>query len=246
MKKQLNQLKSPVATMVMAALASIAVAQTPITFVNATTNNTTLPNGDPLIPGTHYYVGQTWSPNDAVWDYRTGYANDGDIWQNASSGQIDTNAFRLRTTVTVPAPGPGQYYEVYALFWTDTSSWRIAASLTDAPGQLPLYLRDSPGVTQFWTGADGTQYSTVLSPNPFTTSVLISEGNRRLLMTPSLGQVVGTTISVYIEPDRNQADSNQRTWFDGIGYQLIPEPSTCALVGFGALISVLALRRPQK
>src|SRR5215510_9187434 len=50
---------------------------------------------------------------------------------------------------------------------------------------------------------------------------MISEGNRRLLMTPVLGQVFGSNITVYMDPDRNQTGSDTRTWIDGIGYELI-------------------------
>lgn len=187
------------------------------------------------------FVGQTWVENDGVWDNRA-FGNNGTIYQNAGYGQIDTNATRLRTTITVPEAPPGQYYNVYVLFWTDVSSWRVAASLTDEPGPLPLYLRDSPGVTQFYTGDDATVYSDSLSPNPFTSRVMIAEGNRRLLMTPSLGSVSGPTITVYMEPDRNQQDHNQRTWLDGIGYELVPEPSPFAFAGLALLIALFRFR----
>jgi fibronectin type 3 domain-containing protein len=93
--------------------------------------------------------------------------------------------------------------------------------LADSVGQLPLYQLSTAGVTRFYNSADATIYSTNLSPNPFTTPVMIAEGNRRLLMTPVLGQVYGTNITVYIDPDRSQTNSSQRTWLDGIGYELI-------------------------
>ncbi len=96
--------------------------------------------------------------------------------------------------------------------------------MTNYPGQLPLYQLSTPGVTIFNNDAfvsTSTIYSTNLASNPFTTPVMISEGNRRLLMTPVLGRATGTNITVYMEPDRGQQGQNQRTWLDGIGYQLI-------------------------
>ena len=114
--------------------------------------------------------------------------------------------------------------------------------MSDDPGQLPVYTANTPGVTQFHTGGDGTFYSDSLSPNPFTTQVMIAEGNRRLLMTPSLGQVTGPTITVYMEPDRNQQNVNERTWLDGVGYQLVPEPAGPALMALGAA-ALVGLRR---
>lgn len=219
-------------------------AQFPITYVDITDG----PTGNTLqftngVWGIWEGVPQTSTPNDGLWDERA-FGNFGTIYQNAGVGAgVDTVAPRLRTTINVPEPPPGQYYNVYVLFWTDTSfGWRVGASLSDDPGQLPLYMASTPGVTQFYTGPDATVFSDTLSVNPFTTPVMIAEGNRRLLMTPSLGQVTGSTITVYMEPDRNQQNVNERTWLDGIGYQLVPEPSPHALLGLGALLLVWRAR----
>src|SRR5262245_13665232 len=67
------------------------------------------------------FNGQTTFANDGVWDRRA-FGNSATIFQNAANALADTNATRLRTTITVPAPGPSQYYNVYALFWTDSST----------------------------------------------------------------------------------------------------------------------------
>jgi len=196
-----------------AALVAAAPAQSPITYVDITdgpTGNTLqFTNGG---WGLWEAVPQTSTPNDGLWDERA-FGNFATIYQNAGvAAGVDTAAPRLRTTLTVPEAPPGMFYNVYVLFWTDTSfGWRVGASLSDDPGQLPVYTANTPGVTQFRTGGDGTFYSDSLSPNPFTTQVMISEGNRRLLMTPSLGQVAGPTITVYMEPDRNQQNVNERT-----------------------------------
>src|ERR1041385_424389 len=61
------------------------------------------------------------------------------------------------------------------------------------------------------------RFRRILSP----TSVMIAEGNRRLLMTPVLGQASGSNIPVYFESNKKQTGSDQRTWIDGIGYELI-------------------------
>ncbi|MCS7089177.1 MAG: PEP-CTERM sorting domain-containing protein [Verrucomicrobiota bacterium] len=217
-------------------IAPTAFAQFPIVYVDITdgpTGNTMqFTNG---VWGIFEGVSQTATANDGLWDERA-FGNFSTIFQNSGvTAVVDTNAPRLRTTITVPEPLPGQYYNVYVLFWSDPSQWRVGASLTDDPGQLPLYMPSTSGVTQFYSGADATVFSDTLSTNPFTTAVMIAEGNRRLYMTPSLGQVTGSTITVYMEPDRNQQNANQRTWLDGIGYQLVPEPSAAALMGLGVL-----------
>jgi fibronectin type 3 domain-containing protein len=212
-----------------AAFAALAMlggtAQAAISYVDVTDgvsgNTMTFTNG--AWQTWNAFSGQTSVNNDGVWDKRA-FGNSATIIQNAGASQVDTNATRLRTTVTVPAPGPSQYYNVYAIFWTDSSTtWRVGAAISNYTGQLPIYQQSTPGVTRFWasTTDTNTEFSAILSPNPFTTPVMISEGNRRLLMTPVLGQVFDTNIVVYMEPDRGQTGSDLRTWIDGIGYELI-------------------------
>lgn len=91
-------------------------------------------------------------------------------------------------------------YNVYAYFWSDNSNtWRLRADFADQVGDLPLYLPGGAGVTQFYTGADATVLSSTLTPNPFTTSVMIAEGNRRLYQV-ALGQsIAATNLRVFID-----------------------------------------------
>jgi fibronectin type 3 domain-containing protein len=214
------------------AMALSASAQSRITYVEVTdgasgntrqvATNGTAPWNGTLSAWTALTSGGI--ANDSLW-LRRAFGNSATIYENSGAGSQDTNATRLVTSIAVGAPGSGQYYNVYGLFWTDTSpTWELGASLTNYPGQLPLYQLSTPGVTIFNNDAfvgTSTIYSTNLNPNPFTTPVMISEGNRRLLMTPVLGRATGTNITVYTEPDRGQQGQNQRTWLDGIGYQLI-------------------------
>ena len=223
------------------ALASAAMAQ--ITYVDATTNGVSVGNTAiaPSAGGGAFspFVGQSGVANDGLWDLRA-FGNSATIFQNSQAGQIDTNAVRLVTSVTGLSLNT---YDVYVYFWTDTSpTWRIGASLTDSVGQLTLYQGGGAGVTQYYTGADGTVLSTALTVNPFTTGVMVAESNRRLLQA-YLGQVTGTSISVFIETDKNQVDQNGRTWYDGIGFAVVPEPSSAALLGLATLLGVFALRR---
>jgi hypothetical protein len=53
-------------------------------------------------------------------------------------------------------------------------------------------------------------------------------------MQALLGQVTGTSISVFVE-DAPATTSSNRTWYDGIGYE-VPEPATMAILGLGALL----------
>src|SRR5262249_16678174 len=159
---------------------------TAITYVDVTDGNSgnTMRYSNGAWRAWTAFNGQTGVANDGIWDKRA-FGNSATIYQNSAAGLTDTNATRLRATVTVPTPGPGQDYNVYGVFWTDTSAtWRGGALLADAPGQLPLYQQSTPGVRRLWASTTdvNTEYSTNLSPNPFTTPVMISENNRRLLM----------------------------------------------------------------
>lgn len=179
---------------------------------------------------------------DGLWDVRA-FGNGATIYQNAQSGNVD-NAQRLATSVTGL---PAATYNVFAYFWSDTSSWRMGASLTDPAGALPLYQfnPNTAGLVQHYTGADGTVLSSSLGPNPFTTAVTIAEGNRRLLQIP-LGTVTGTSFTAYIDDDPAQPDQNARTWYDGVGYEVVPEPMSGVLLALCVPFGAMARRRRRR
>ncbi len=217
-----------------ATLAGAPLAFGAITYVDAThgvsanTTGSTTSIGDPFVP-----LAVQGPANDNQWDVRA-FGNGTTIYQNASTPANVDNAHRLRTSATVPAGT----YDVYAFFWSDASSgWRLGASLTDDQPDLTLYQPGDTDVTQYYTVDTTTNLpspflSSSLAENPFDSAVMIAEGNRRLYGV-YLGTTTGTSIDVFIDDDPAMADFNQRTWYDGIGYAVVPEPSSLALGGLG-------------
>lgn len=230
-----------------------------VRYIDATTNTLTLSNGDPLVEGTHYVVGQTWSSNEGLWDYRLGFANGSSIWQNAPAGQIDTNVPVLRMPISLTEPGQ---YTIHVYFWSDTSGWRIRAGLSldamtlfshpEDPATQVLQLYPDGVQGEPWNHPDvGAQYITEIGGYPILGApspqgLLVSEGNRRLLQA-TLGPINisgPVEISVFVGPDLNQTSSNERTWFDGVGYTFVPEPQSVVILAIGltGMVARLAIK----
>jgi hypothetical protein len=191
-----------------------------VTFINANTTNTVgwdnstdwwVDSGYSADDRWHHSTGFGMAEGESLPATPTGIVSGGEIYQSISSGQSGKDARTLKTTIT--GLDSSETYNIYVYFWSDQagSPWTIRAALT----QVGL--------------AD-------LTYSPYTgnaTQVGLDSSNR-ILWEAKLGYVTGVTEQVVWIDDLPTNDSNVRTWYDGVGYQ-IPEPVTVALLGLGGL-----------
>lgn len=193
-----------------------------VVFVNANTSNTVGWNDS-----IDWWTDASYTGDDK-WRHRTGFGMgegdslpalptgivDGDeIYQSIDSGQSGKDARTLKTTIS--GLDAGQEYAIYVYFWNDQygSPWSIRAALSQA------------GLA-----------SAVFSPYSGSPTQVALDSASRKLWQANLGTVTGvTSVDVWID-DLPTDDSNQRTWYDGVGYELVPEPATLAILGLGAML----------
>lgn len=261
-KTPLNMIQStsPLTIGICAAMACATFTRGAVTYVDASVNNTVgaasglvdWNNGSDATS-----TSGTVTTNDSLWRYRTSLGNTG-IWEATSSSTTPEDAVQLLTTV----PVPNGTYQVYVFFLAAEAGaedpvgggvdndFPIRAGHLAATLELFDQLGSASGST--YTGYEvGTAGKNALSgvdalaftstPTPTLT------GGRTLLYGRlSTTQVVTDgTLRVYIDDfpalgTSNSADA--RTWYDGVGYELIPEPSAALLGGLG-LLALLRRRR---
>lgn len=158
------------------------------------------------------------------WEKRTTFENDGETWQG-TGGEPE-----IKTSVTGLS---NNTYDVWVFFWDATNGndqWTIDAGL--GAGNLTSYTNDNPSPSYTSVGVVDANTLT------FSNAVVVDDGNRDLYGV-NLGQVSGTTIDVFIGSSATNNDS--RVWYDGIGYEVVPEPGSLTLLGLGGLL--IARRR---
>lgn len=235
-----------------------------ITYIDATvtgmsgTVNTTGPTGQAASP-TAWRIRGTNGGTDT-----SSFSNEG------SALQYDTNpidASNPTLTTTIGGLDATKSYNVILFYWDDIQSgtappvlpanspWDIAAKLsTDASftqydtagadfvvtdnsglvggvdaaaaGYIPIKFSELTGLNVLGQGTD--------------TFVDAVDGNRGMFGALLKSSVSGvTSIAVDIQPGTN---TTARSWYDGIGLQVVPEPSVLALMG-AALASLAMIRR---
>lgn len=218
----------------------LAVSQTcaAIVYVDATNANTAFA---PSAGGGALITNGT-DTADGIWRLRTNLGiqpsvtvppsaafdpTGGTLYESTGNVSPPDNVPRLVTT----APAPSGLKDVFAYFWTNefVQAWRIRASVTDGAEPLPLFVGGNP--------------PTIGTPLPVDTGGrdLQTNGGRRLFRA-YLGQSSATSLNVFVE-DGPAVDGTERTWYDGIGYEVVvPEPTSFVLLCLGLSVSLVGRR----
>ena len=204
-----------------------------ITYVDAAfnTGGNTFATGGSLGNTTWVDDTNTNADDNTKWHRRTGFSNGSDFFQArvAATGSMP----ELTTQVTGLADGN---YNVWVFFWdaANTNTWNIAAGLTSGASNLTTYSFD---------GAGNKTAPVATSTLNFSNTVLKTEDDR-VMYGVNLGQrsvASGSAINVYVNHLTGTGGDN-RTWYDGVGYEAVPEPSALLLGALGAL-ALLRRRR---
>ena len=177
--------------------------------------------------------------DDNLWTQRTVFASGGTIYE---SGQGDgENSPEIVTTITGLAPNTA--YTIYVHFWDGSGTapdWNVRAGLSSNPGANTLFanpadaadISATPGVL-----ASSLSYST--APTVFVEADrtmfagLVGEGTSN-----SAGE-----LSVFVDDLPSTIGVNNRSWYDGVSYEAVPEPSATALLALGGLLAARRRRR---
>jgi hypothetical protein len=167
-----------------------------MTYVDATTNNTTLATGGALVPGD--------SANQ--WHERTNSGNGGSLF--ASADVSAENAPMLKTSVALPAPGT---YDVWVNFWGNPNAdWRVVAGLSTNNLQLfrEMACKEvEPGehnTTLVLSNSSAFLYQAYVGRiTGASVDVFIDDND---ILTGTTGTTAGDTV---------------RTWYDGVSYAAV-------------------------
>ncbi len=186
-----------------------------ITYVDATSGaggNTTLADGSTFTPPLN---GTTGADNN--WEQRTTFGSGGAIHESGGEN-VAENAPELRTKLG--GLTPGTEYTVRIYFWDPGSTgedWNIRAGFTSNPDTNTIY--SAADATAELGGATAAAVASTLVHG---TAPTIFAESGRVLLAGLLGTATADAngeILVYIDDLPASLNVNQRSWYDGLGYQ---------------------------
>jgi hypothetical protein len=229
---------------ILAAALFASSASGAITYVDAVPNTNTTINGAAVIfpPTVGANSTITSSGTDGLWRYRVeaGTAG-GNVWESDNTAAAGETTDPLITSISL---GPGTY-NLYGIFrdQADTASYWDASFSLDGTSFSTFDYR-----TATLAASDGSEFT-----NPADLGTIPLAGG--LIYFANFGQVTllaPTVVPIYVQglqqdlTGASPAQANntgQRTWYEGVGYSLVPEPSSLMLSLCGVMGLVASRRR---
>lgn len=189
---------------------------------------------------------------DTLWNVRPDPYGYGPLGQDAEETgtlfEANENSYGQLKTVSSGLVD-GQEYDVYVVFASKGAgeNWNATASLS--PISLGANNLVTSGLTYGNTVATYTALDTVSTVDILAGTATGGDfGGGILAFMGKVGTITGDAggvLDVYIDDLEDGVNVNNRTWYDGVYLQAIPEPATIGLVGiFGA--GLLFVRRKIK
>lgn len=202
--------------------------------VGATVN----PNPNTTLLGGDLWVATTVGTDDDLWRYRTSasWGNAGIYESNGHGGTANAEDAPMLVT-TVSGLDPSAKYFTYGIFWSNvTQNWRL--KITHDPADIndngtPAdfsddFLPDDPRVSFGYSTTPTATAGTLGVSSAFSTpGVNVGAGNERMVIA-SLGvhsPNESGELVFYVDDLANQPGASTRTWYDGVGYELVLEPT---------------------
>ena len=210
------------------AVASAMIAHAQVIYVDA-------------VPGVNTFPTSAFASSpaqDNLWGLRA-FGTGNTIYESSgvASGTEDSpEIYTILSGLT-----PGLPYHVWVNFYDVTANnienWPIRAGFSS--GNLTLFAYGGDGGAGLLNATPAALANTLSYVNP----PKFDDGGNRNLLAGYLGQAVADAqgeIRVYVDDLPSTIGANNRTWYDGLSYELVPEPSALALglVGLAALLLV--------